>query len=53
MNMHWIVLSDQNIADDLLHILDDIRQQANEEDGYRKLILTLLNRCSSSAVFPF
>lgn len=44
--------SDQNIADDLLHILDDIRQQANEEEDTEKLILTLLNRCSSSARLP-
>lgn len=44
--------SNQNIADDLLHILDDIRQQANEEEDTEKLILTLLNRCSSSARLP-
>lgn len=44
--------SDQNIADDLLHILDDIRQQANEEEDTEKLILTLLNRCSPSARLP-
>ena len=44
--------SNQNIADDLLHILDGIRQQANEEEDTEKLILTLLNRCSSSARLP-
>ena len=44
--------SNQNIADDLLHILDDIRQQANEDEDTEKLILTLLNRCSSSARLP-
>lgn len=44
--------SNQNIADDLLHILDDTRQQANEEEDTEKLILTLLNRCSSSARLP-
>lgn len=44
--------SNQKIADDLLHILDDIRQQANEEEDTEKLILTLLNRCSSSARLP-
>lgn len=43
--------SNQNIADDLLHILDDIRQQANEEDT-KKLIHTLLNKCSSAARLP-
>lgn len=44
--------SNQNIADDLLHILDDIRQQANEEEDTEKLILTLLNRCSPAARLP-
>lgn len=43
--------SNQNIADDLLHILDDIRQQTDEEDT-KKLIHTLLNKCSSAARLP-
>lgn len=42
----------QNIADDLFRTLDDIRQQAGEEEDTEKLILTLLNRCSSSARLP-
>ena len=43
--------SNQKIADDLLHILDDIRQQTDEEDT-KKLIHTLLNKCSSAARLP-
>lgn len=39
----------QNIADDLFRTLDDIRQQAGEEEDAEKLILTLLNRCSPAA----
>ena len=42
----------QNIADDLFRTLDDIRQQAGEEEDAEKLILTLLNRYSSSARLP-
>lgn len=42
----------QNIADDLFRTLDDIRQQAGEEEDAEKLILTLLNRCSSAARLP-
>jgi hypothetical protein len=42
----------QNIADDLFRTLDDIRQQAGEEEDAEKLILTLLNRCSPAARLP-
>lgn len=45
-------LPGQNIADDLFRTLDDIRQQAGEEEDAEKLILTLLNRYSSSARLP-
>lgn len=44
--------SDQNIADDLFRILDDIRQQAGEEEDAEKLIHTLLDKCSPSACLP-
>lgn len=43
---------DQNIADDLFRILDDIRQQAGEEEDAEKLIHTLLDKCSPSARLP-
>jgi len=44
--------SDQNIADDLFRILDDIRQQSDEEKDTEQLIHTLLNKCSSAARLP-
>lgn len=44
--------SDQNIADDLFHILDDICQQAGQEKSAEKLIHTLLDKCSPSARLP-
>ena len=43
---------DQNIADDLFRILDNICQQAGEEEDAEKLIHTLLNRCSPPARLP-
>lgn len=44
--------SDQNIADDLFRILDDIRQQSDEEKDTEQLIHILLNKCSSAARLP-
>lgn len=45
--------SSQNVTDDLFRILDDIRQQGDEEKDTEQFIHTLLNRHSPSARLPF